>query len=449
MKKPGPTLASNRSTRVLALAAGLAKHELSHKIRATLTGSTEQLGWHEVRTRVAQARLLAESLGRLKGALMKAGQLLSMDASDFLPPEAIESLAKLQGQAEPVDFAVMQRVLASELGPDRLAALEQVDPQPAASASIGQVHRARAFGEAVAVKIQYPGIAESIDADLALLEKLGSSFFALTRREIELGDTFAELKSMLHLEADYSRERRYMDRFAVLLANDTRFQVPRSVAALSSDRVLTMSWAEGVPLHAWIGAAPPRGEREALGRALLDLYCMEFFRWGLVQTDPNPGNFLVQPGTNRIVLLDFGASMDYAPAFRESYVELLRSIATGHRERMVEEGVAFGLLDARESAQTREAFVDMLMSSVEPFNPSAQPFVFSDNDYSVRSRVVVQRFVRGLKYSPPPRRLIFLHRKLGGLFQVLKRLDLRLDLSQYWEQMVSGTERGAPSAGDA
>jgi aarF domain-containing kinase len=437
VKRSLPTDIWGRSTRVFALAARLARHELTHQIvKAGLSSSLERLGSSEVRTRVAQARLVAESLGRLKGAFMKAGQLLSLDAGDFLPPEALEILSKLQGQADPIDFSVMAGVLESELGPERLAELTEIDPSPAASASIGQVHRARAFGEPVAVKIQYPGVADSIDADIALLEKLSSSWLALTRREIDLSDTFAELGAILHLEADYERERRYQQRFEALLASDPRFAVPRAVAALSTSKVLTMSWAEGVTLEAWLRSRPPRGEREALGRALLDLYCMEFFRWGTVQTDPNLGNFLVQR-RGRIVLLDFGATVEYDAAFREGYVSLLRCIATNNRQRIADEGVAFGLLDARESPKTRARFVDMLVSSVEPFEPRRQPFAFRDADYAVRSRVVVREFVQSLQFSSPPHRLIFLHRKLGGIFQLLKRLDLELDLSRYWEQMVA------------
>ncbi len=438
MKRSLPTDIWGRSTRVFALAAGLAKHELTHQLKAGLSSSIERLSASEVRTRVAQARLVAESLGRLKGAFMKAGQLLSLDASDFLPPEALEILSKLQGQADPIDFSVMASVLASELGPEALAELTEIDPRPAASASIGQVHRARAFGEPVAVKIQYPGVAESIDADLALLEKLSSSWLALTRREIDLSDTFAELGAILHLEADYERERRYQQRFAALLANDPRFAVPRAVPALSTSKVLTMSWAEGVTLEAWVRSRPPRVEREALGRALLDLYCMEFFHWGTVQTDPNLGNFLIQSShQGRIVLLDFGATVEYDAAFREGYVSLLRCIATGNRRRIVDAGVEFGLLDGRESPKTRERFVDMLVSSVEPFEPRRQPFAFRDGDYAMRSRVVVREFVQSLQFSSPPRRLIFLHRKLGGIFQLLKRLDLELNLSRYWERMVA------------
>ena len=428
-----------RSRSVLAMVARVAGHELKHQVRARFA-SVDKLGMSELRARVEQAKLVAESLGHLKGAFMKAGQLLSMDAGDLLPPAASEILSKLQGQAEPVDFAIIRDVLQQELGDDGLALLCELEPTPVASASIGQVHRARAFGMPVAVKVQYPGIAESIDADVALLEKLGGSWLSITGREIDVSGTFEELRSILHLEADYVRERGYLERYGELVACDPRFEVPWSIPSLSTSKVLTMSWADGMPLGDWVRTRPPGVERVGFARAVLDLYCLEFFQWGVVQTDPNFGNFLIRSADQKIVLLDFGATVEYDADFRSSYVDLLRSVATGDEGRIVEAGVGFELLDPRESASTRGLFVEMLRSAAEPFQQVGRPFVFRDADYAARSGDVVKRFTKSLRFSPPPRRLIFLHRKLGGLFQLLKRLDVELDLSPYWERMVAGQD---------
>jgi aarF domain-containing kinase len=428
---------------MLSVATGIAGQELKHRVRSGLSSSVEKFGISELATRVEQAKLLAESMGRLKGAFMKAGQLLSIDASDFLPPEAQEILSKLQGQADPVDFSVIVEVLRRELG-EAFLQFTSLQEQAAAAASIGQVHRATAFGDSVAIKVQYPGIVESIDSDIAILQKLGSGALALTRRKIDLAETFEELRSILHFEADYERERHYMDTFAALVAPDPRFVVPRSYPALSSKRVLTMSWEEGLSLGAWIKTNPSGEARTAFGKAILDLYCLEFFRWGIVQTDPNLGNFLVR-GTFgsvqdpwKIVLLDFGASLEYGVEFRDQYASLLRQVRAGNHARMLEEAIAFELLDPRESAGTRTQFVEMITSAMEPFAPALQPFVFADADYAARSQAVVERFVKSLQFSPPPRRLLFLHRKLGGIFQLLKRLQVVLDLQPYWEQMVEG-----------
>jgi len=424
---------------MLGVAAGVVGHELKHRVVSRLS-SNDKLGIAELKTRIEQAKVMAEGFGRLKGAFMKAGQMLSIDASDLLPPEALEILSKLQGQADPIDFAIMREVLERELGPERLSSISELDETAVASASIGQVYRARAFGEPVAIKVQYPGISESIDADVDLLEKLGASWLALSRRKIDASGTFEELRTMLKLEADYTRERYYLGRFGELLRSDPRFDVPRSFPSLCTPRVLTMSWADGESLNDWIRSQPAREERSFFARTALDLYCLEFFTWGVVQTDPNFGNFLVRAEERQLVLLDFGASVEYDDDFRTRYVELLRAVARGDRRQIAARGVGLELIDERESAETKDLFVDMLLNSAEPFERSAQPFNFRNADYAARSSDSVRRFVSSLVFSPPPRRLIFLHRKLGGLFQLLKRLDIELDLAPYWEQMLSGFE---------
>lgn len=426
----------SRSKALLGLAAGISGHELRHRLRSGFRSTAEKFLSSETTARIEQARLMAESLGRLKGALMKAGQLLSVDASDFLPPEARDLLATLQGNVEPVDFETMHRVLLEDLGADRLGLLELDSEKPAAAASIGQVYRATFEERAIAVKVQYPGVRESIDADLDILEKLASSWLTVSRRDIDIAGVFDELRSILHVEADYDHERACLDRFADLVQGDERFVVPRSLPEMSAGRVLTMSWEHGEALGDWISRDAPMQDRLWLGATLLDLYCLEFFRWGLVQTDPNFGNFLVRSAERRVVLLDFGATIAYEPAFRAGYVNLLRALGSGSSQRVADEGIAFGLIDPRESKETRDLFAEFLHCAVEPFEARGQPFRFRDSEYAARSRDIGRRFTRSLAYSPPPRQLIFLHRKLGGLFQLLKRLDVSLDLRPYWKRMI-------------
>lgn len=156
-----PKDAWSRSKAVLGLIAGLSGQELRHRVRAGLSGSADKLRASELKARIEQAQLMVESLGRLKGALMKAGQLLSIDASDVLPPEALAILAQLQAGAEPVKFESLRSVLLEELGIDWERAFDSFETLPAASASIGQVHRAVLDGVPVAVKIQYPAVRES------------------------------------------------------------------------------------------------------------------------------------------------------------------------------------------------------------------------------------------------------------------------------------------------
>ena len=436
MKKSLISGAAPRALKLFGMASKLASHELAQSARDTLFRAVDDVTSGRARMRIEQARAIAESLGQLKGAAMKAGQLLSLDAGDFFPPEAVEILSKLQAQADPVPFETLASVLLEDLGAKRVERLAMLDPVAAASASIGQVHTAYVDGRKVAVKIQYPGVADSIDSDLAILRKLAGAFVAMSGRRMDLAPLFDEFRVVLEAESDYARERDCLKEYRALLADRPEFAVPEPIDDLCAKRVLTMSWEEGLSVIDWIKAKPPAELRTEFARRILDLYCDEFFEWGFVQTDPNFGNYLVREEPFQIVLLDFGATLRYPAEFRRTYVEVVRAFATGDRDETFRRATEFGLLDPREGREAQELFFQLMTNSLEPFQSARQPFAFQDPNYNARTREITMRFGASLKYSPPPRQIIFLHRKLGGLFALLKRLDVRLDLVPYWERMV-------------
>lgn len=435
-KKGIKSSAFARSVQLFGLASSVVSKELRLSVTEKLRSGFEDLASSRLKSRIEQARLIAENLSQLKGAAMKAGQLLSLDAADYFPPEAIEILSKLQANADPVEFEQMKQVLLADLGRERLSKLERIDETPAASASIGQVHRARFQGCEIALKVQYPGVRESIDSDLVVLERLASGMVTLTGRKMDLHELFEELRTVLVAEADYENEKRNLDEYRERLSGSSAYIVPESIAELSTARVLAMSWEEGSRVVDWIKLNPPREEREKLGRLVLDLYCQEFWDWGFVQTDPNYGNFLVRENPLRLVVLDFGATLRYTSEFRATYKELLKAIGDRDPVRVNERVVEMGILDPRESDETKQLFYELLENAMEPFHPRRQPFRFSDQDYARRTRDVGQRFTATLKFSPPPRQILFLHRKLGGIFTLLKRLDVEMDLRPYWDRMI-------------
>ena len=429
----------SRSLKLLGLATKVGRKELAQNLKDQFVKGVDEVASGRLKTRLEQARLIAENLSQLKGAAMKAGQLLSLDASDFFPPEAVEILAKLQSQADPVAWETLRQVFVEDLGEERLREFTSYATLASASASIGQVHRGHLHGRDVAIKIQYPGVADSIDSDLAILKRLAQGFVSVTGRKMDLSELFDELAMVLKQEADYRSERENMLEFRRLLAGNPDFAVPEPIDPHCSRRVLTMSWEEGQSISAWLGTRPSAGDRERIGRLVLDLYCREFFEWGLVQTDPNYANFLVQTTADnrpRLVILDFGATRRYTSEFRQDYTGLLNELGTLDRARIVRSFTSFGLIDARESDETRELFAEFLLLAVEPFARSRQPFRFRDDDYARRSRQAGQKFTQSLKFSPPPRKILFLHRKLGGIFTLLKKLDVQIDLVPYWERMV-------------
>lgn len=432
----------SRSLQLLSLAAKVGTKEVAQNLRDKLSGAVEEVTSGRLKTRIDQARMIAEQLSQLKGAAMKAGQLLSLDAADYFPPEAVEILSKLQGKADPIDWSIVREVIVEDLGEEKLREFKGLSIVPAASASIGQVHRAKleVAGRGltdVAIKVQYPGIADSIDSDLKILKTLAQSLLTVTgRRNIDLDEAFEELALVLHQEANYELERKHMEEYRSLLSGVPGFVVPAPIASHSSRRVLTMTWEDGITLQDWLKTSPSLQQRNDIGRRLLDLYCREFFDWGFVQTDPNYGNFLIRPSTLELVVLDFGATLRYTPEFRRGYVNLLKKIGSRDPDAIVQASIDFGLISEKEGPEARRLLAEMMISALEPFREGNQPFVFKNLEYVQRQRATTQAFSQSLKYSAPPKKILFLHRKLGGIFSFLKKLEAEIDVSPYWHQMV-------------
>ncbi|CAN5434160.1 AarF/ABC1/UbiB kinase family protein [soil metagenome] len=434
---------TSRSLKLFGLAARVGTSEMAQSIKSKFSKASEQLTAEKMSARLDQAKWIAENLSQMKGAAMKVGQLLSIDGGDHFPPEAMAVLAKLQSSAEPVDFDIVREVLVEDIGEKKLGDFDDLSIIPDAAASIGQVHRASLKGRAIAIKIQYPGIAESIESDLKILRRLAKSLMSLSSREIDLTELFKEFQRVLEQEADYRVELELMTEyranllkaFPLVPGEAPLYRVPQAIPEYSGRRVLTMSWEEGVGIDTWLKSQPSVERRERVARSLLGLFGHEFFDWGLVQTDPNFANFLIAPD-DALVLLDFGAALRYEEEFRIRYRNFLGAMGSLDAEKIVREGEAFGLISERESADTKRLFAELLINSVEPFFASKQPFQFDDSDYAKRSRDAGQRFARSLQYSPPPQRILFLHRKLGGIFNFVKKLDVRIDLTPYWKKMV-------------
>lgn len=426
-----------RSAHLIGAASRIAGHELTQKFKNQLSQSIENNAPEILKTRIQQAKILAENLSQLKGAAMKVGQLLSIDSSDLIPPEVLEILSQLQAKSEAIDYSQIEAVLKKEI-PEALLAQLQIDMHAFSAASIGQVHKAIYKNQELALKVQYPGVADTIDSDILILSKTVGAFLTLTQKPMVVSDVFSELAKILRQETDYLREQQLMQKYKILLQGSTLKNictVPDSFPEITTSRVLAMSFEQGVPLKQWLESSPEKEIRRRIGAAMLDLYCHEFFQWGLVQTDPNFGNYLVRDN-EKLVLLDFGATQEFDQSFIENYRNVLKSFATMNEEKIIQASIDFQLLDARESKETQKNYSNFMKLSVEPFAPHRQPFSFHDQDYTKRSIELGRRFTSSLRYSPPPKHILFLHRKLGGIFNLLRKMEVSLDLTDYWEKMV-------------
>lgn len=389
-----------------------------------------------------QAQILADELGQLKGSVMKAGQMLSLYGQYFLPEEAVEILSGLQDDTPPVQWSVVAPVLERCLGKSRLSELE-VDEQPIAAASLGQAHRAwrKSDGLPLCVKIQYPGVADAIDSDIKTLSRL-LLMTRLTPKDMDLTPVFSEVREMLLREVDYHAEAEFTRAFANKLAGDQRFAVPKIFSEYSGNMVLTSSFEEGLSARDPAVAALSQARRNRLGRMFLELFLKEFFEWHLLQSDPHFGNYRIRldaAGDDRIILLDFGATRSFEPAFVANYSDIVAGAIDGDAARVARGAVAIGLLKESFPAHVTAAFVELCKLIVEPFNAADDPrtpkellnvngeYRWGASDLPMRSSHMAAMNALSVHFRVPPREIVFLHRRLAGVFIMLATLNAELD----------------------
>jgi aarF domain-containing kinase len=240
---------------------------------------------------VSQAERLAEGLCRMRGAGLKLGQMLSLADESILPPAVAAALERVRTQADVMPPRQLESVMTAELGKTWRALLggDGFEIAPVAAASIGQVHRAKLpDGRVAAVKIQYPGVADSIHSDLGNLRRL-LLFGDFLPKGLYLDNIIAVAREELSAECDYEREATSQERFRVLLAGDAAITVPAVVRELSTRRVLVTEWLEGMPIDQVVAAGLPQEVRDHIARTLLRLTLKELFVWRFMQTDPNWG----------------------------------------------------------------------------------------------------------------------------------------------------------------
>ncbi len=405
------------------LAGGVAGGVIAEGARRLADGQRPRMG--DLLMTPANVGRVADQLSHLRGAAMKLGQMISLDSGEFLPPELTQILAKLRDRAHHMPPAQLQQVLARDWGKDWRRRFARFDAHPLAAASIGQVHRARTHdGRDLAIKVQYPGVRESIDADVDNVATLLRVSGALPRT-IDIAPLLAEAKRQLHEEADYRREGEQLARFGALLADSPDYVVPAFDREFSGDDVLAMSFVEGVPIETLETA--DQDVRDTAIRKLVALVLRELFEFGLMQTDPNFANYRYQPATGKLVLLDFGAARAVLPETVEGYRNLMLTGLAGNRDAVREAAVGAGFLG--EAAVTRHrVLVDRMIDVVLGELNRPGPFDFADRAFVavLREQGAAMANDRDTWHVPPIDTL-FVQRKISGTALLATRLKARLD----------------------
>ncbi|WP_336986642.1 AarF/ABC1/UbiB kinase family protein [Altererythrobacter aquiaggeris] len=406
------------------LAGGLAGGMLAEGSRRLASGEIPRI--NDMILTPGNAMRLADRLSHLRGAAMKLGQMISMDAGDMLPPELSGILATLRDNANFMPARQLDKVLIAEWGPDWRSRFKRFEPRPVAAASIGQVHRAvTRGGETLAIKVQYPGIRESIDADVDNVATL-LRMSGMLPAELDFGPLLKAAKEQLHEEADYVREGEQLQRYAALLADRPEFVVPTLDRSFTGERILAMSFEPGVPIESLESA--PQDIRDRVSGQIIELVGRELFEFGVMQTDPNFANYRYQPETGRIVLLDFGAARDVSPQIAGSYRRLLVAGLAGDRDAVRDAAVTAGFVNPaaiRNHRDRIDTMIDVILGEM------TRDDVF---DFGDRAFVTVLRD-EGMAIAEdrsswhlPPAETLFIQRKVSGTALLGARLKAKVDV---------------------
>ena len=392
--------------------------------------------------RRAHAAELRRALGGLKGPLMKVAQLLAT-IPEALPREYAGELAQLQADAPAMGWLFVRRRMAGELGADWRARFADFEREAARAASLGQVHRARAEdGQALACKLQYPDMAAAVEADLAQLRLI----FAIYRRydrTIDPGAIHAEVADRLREELDYGREARHMALYAAMLAGEAGVHVPAVRRALSTRRLLTMTWLDGAPLLSL--AEAPLERRNAAALNLFRAWYVPFYFYGVIHGDPHPGNYSVR-GDGGVNLLDYGCVRRFEGRFVGGVVDLYRALETGDEALAVSayEGWGFGALN-RETIDVLNLWAAYVYAPLlDDRRRRIQGTDSSGYGRDVAARV--HRELRRLGGVRPPREFVLVDRAAVGLGSVFMRLKAEINWHRLFEDLIADFDAAALDA---
>ena len=390
-----------------------------------------------------QADYLVGELGKLKGSVVKVGQMLALYGEHFLPKAVLNALHTLDAQTTPLSWHVIYATLKAELG-EQIADFD-IDRTPIGTASLAQVHKAvhKYSGQDVVLKVQYPGVADSIDSDLSIFKHLLKITNAVPQTKA-LDAWFEEIGELLHREVDYQLEAETTKRFARYLADDERYVVPTIYDNYSTNRLICMSFEAGISLNDPVITTLPQDRKNALGQAAIEIVIRELFEWGEMQTDPNFGNYLVryEDGIDKLVLLDFGAIKQ----FDDHLLSIARGlISAGYhqdKQQMMAAMTGYAFFD-QLNGKPKSDMAEVFLMACEPFahaqalktrhgghSPHLDEqglYIWSGSDLYARVMNTAKNGMQSREFSLPPKEMMFISRKFIGAYALLVALNARTD----------------------
>jgi predicted unusual protein kinase regulating ubiquinone biosynthesis (AarF/ABC1/UbiB family) len=384
------------------------------------------------------AAALTEALGGLKGPIMKVAQLLAT-IPDALPPEYATELQKLQSEAPPMGWAFVKRRMEAELGPNWLARFGEFSREPAAAASLGQVHRATTKdGRPLAVKLQYPDMQSAVEADLSQLEVI----FALYRRmdsSIDTREIIKEIGARVREELDYRREAQNARLYAHMLAGEPLVRVPEVMGDLSTRRLLTLGWLDGRKILAYKDR--DQDTRNRLATAMFRAWWLPVSRYGVIHGDPHLGNYTVfeedgEPGG--INLLDYGCVRIFPPSFMGGVVDLYRGLLENDEARVVHAYEVWGFKGLkRELIEVLNIWAKFIYGPLLDDRVRTIANGVAPGEYGRREAFMVHQELKKKGPVTVPQEFVFMDRAAIGLGGVFLHLEAKMNFFRLYNEAIA------------
>ncbi|KAL4238301.1 Atypical kinase coq8a [Mactra antiquata] len=379
----------------------------------------------------ANMNLIVDTLCRVRGAALKLGQMLSLQDEALISPQLLKILERVRQSADFMPTWQMERVMVAEFGSDWQSKLASFEERPFAAASIGQVHKGVLHdGRQVALKIQYPGVAKSIDSDINNLMSV-LNVWNVIPKGLYIDSVIDVAKKELAWEVDYIRESDCSKKFRELLKDEAAFYIPENIDELTTSQVLTTEYVEGLPLDKCFDL--DQDTRNWLGSKLLGLCLRELFEFKLMQTDPNWSNFIYNPATEKIILLDFGATREFSTRFVDDYIRIIKSAADNDRNGVLKYSQDLGFLTGYETKEMEKAHVEAVMILGQAFHCEGR-FDFAKQDTTKRIHNLIPVMMKH-RLTPPPEDTYSLHRKMAGSFLLCTKLGAKVDCRSLFEPL--------------
>ncbi|CXJ18332.1 ABC1 family, putative [Plasmodium berghei] len=377
------------------------------------------------------AEILANGLSKMRGVVLKLGQMISLQ-DECLSPILIKALKMVSNSADIMPKDQLIKVLKSELGENYESKFDYFDYKPFSSASIGQVHEGVINNKKVAIKIQYPGVYESIDSDIKNLLFI-NQYTNLILKNLYIENICKEIRKELICECDYINEAKYYVLFKNVFQKSKYFYVPNVYSEYVTKRVLVTSYVEGISLEK-VAESYPQPIRDSIGQRILYLCLHELFVLKIMNTDPNLGNFIYNPEEDKLCLIDFGATRSYKNEFVDQYLRLVKSSVEENEDKIYHYSYMLNFFIGQENEDMKSSHIKSVILVGEPFKSKVYDFGNNDlakNIYTLLPRIIYNRLV------PPRSEIYTLHRKLSGSYLICMKLKARVNAADIFNSIYN------------